>query len=187
MESFKTSHWYGQNGQSGYLLRLWLMKCNVAVGSPGSSLWNGVYHKACLLRRTLRTNTFGRKRKREAGRGRAWTSLQGAIDLEQSVLQRVPSWAETFMPLHSSVTGWYWKAGHQDQTQHLGNTCFFRRIWGVGTAYAPTGDFNSLPFVCLCGLWLIHITCAARGKATRRKEVINPQLHQGQRQVCLLH
>lgn len=112
MESFKTSHWYGQNGQSGYLLRLWLMKGNVAVGSPGSSLWNGVYHKACLLRRTLRTNTFGRKRKREAGRGRAWTSLQGAIDLEQSVLQRVPSWAETFMPLHSSVTGWYWKAGH---------------------------------------------------------------------------
>ena len=60
-------------------------------------------------------------------RQRAWTLLQGAIDLE-TVLQRVPSWAETFLLLHSSVTGWYWKAGHQEQTQHLGNTCFFRRI-----------------------------------------------------------
>lgn len=184
MESLKASHCYGQDGHSGYLLRMWLMKCNVAVGSPGSSLGNGVQHKAGLLRRTLRTNTFGRKRKQEAGRGRAWTLLQGAIDLEQSFRGFQVGLRPLRLWIHPSL----------DNTGRLATrsipsiwTCFFRKIWGVGAAYAPTGDFNSLPFVCLCGLWLIYITCAARGKATRRKEVINPQLQQGKRQVCLWH
>lgn len=104
-------------------------------------------------------------------RQRGFGSHTGAIDLE-TVLQRVPSWAETFLLLHSSVTGWYWKAGHQEQTQHLGNMLLQENL-REDAAYASTGHFNSS--FCL-SMWVMINLCHLCSKGKKLPEEKKPSI-----------